>query len=262
MSGEVEFDRIAPVYDETRQPPSDDEVAALAELLGGCRTVLDAGVGTGRFAVPLRAHQFDVLGVDLSLGMMRRARGKGIVQLVRADLHHLPFPDKSVDAAFMSHVLQLIPDPRSVLGELGRVARRAVVIELPEWSERQRMERGRGFRERYRELAKELGYSLPARAPRYWHSLDDLSAIAAPSAVRVVTGPPPSPSAIDERMARWQSRAFGQDVIPPEVHAEIIRRLRVERPIDPARWMRPRQGRFVLWDPNVLEATARAPKGS
>ncbi len=262
MSSEVEFDRIAPVYDETRQPPSDDEVEALAELLAGCRTVLDAGVGTGRFAVPLDAHRFDVVGVDLSLGMMRRARGKGIVRLVRGDLHHLPFPDKAVDAAFMSHVLQLIPDPRSVLGELGRVARRAVVIELPPWGERERTERWRGFRERYRELAGELGYSLPPRAPRYWHSLDELSAIAPPSAVRVVSGPPPSSSTAEDRFARWPARAFGQDVIPPEVHAEIVRRLRAERPIDPARGTRPREDRFVRWDPPALEATHRPANGT
>ena len=47
MSGEVEFDRIAPVYDETRQPPSEQELEALVGLLNGCRTVLDAGVGPG-----------------------------------------------------------------------------------------------------------------------------------------------------------------------------------------------------------------------
>ncbi len=136
MSGDVEFDRIAPVYDETRPPPSEEEVRALAEILTGCRTILDAGVGTGRFAIPLHAHDFDVLGVDLSLGLMRRARAEGITRLVRADLTQLPFPSKVVDAAFMAHVLQLVPDPRPVLRELGRVARHRVVIVRPEWSER------------------------------------------------------------------------------------------------------------------------------
>jgi SAM-dependent methyltransferase len=252
MSGEVEFDRIAPVYDETRQAPSEEEVAALSEMLVGCRTVLDAGVGTGRFAVPLGVHHFDVLGVDLSLGMMHCARVKGITRLVRADVRRLPLSDKTVDAAFMSHVLQLIPDPRTVLGELGRVARVAVVIELPEWAERQRMEGWREIRERYRELARELGYELPERGRRYWHTLDELSAIAMPKAVRSVSGPVPAASTVEERMARWQSRAFGQYPIPPEVHAEIIRRLRAERPVDPNRWSRPRQGRFVLWDPTAL----------
>jgi SAM-dependent methyltransferase len=261
MSGEVEFDRIAPIYDETRQAPSDDEVEALAELLSGCRSLLDAGVGTGRFAVPLRAHRFDVVGVDLSLGMMRRARAKGIDRLVRADVRRLPLSNKTVDAAFMSHVLQLIPDPRSVLDELGRVARHAVVVELPEWAEGQRREQWRGFRERYRELARELGYALPERGQRYWHSLDELSAIATPKAVRSVLGPVPSASTVEERRARWQSEAFGQYAIPPEAHAEIMRRLRAERPIDPTRWSRPREARFVLWDPRSLEAIGRTPGG-
>lgn len=70
MSGEVEFDRIAPVYDETRRAPSDEELRTLSGILTGCRTVLDAGVGTGRFAVPLRQFEFNIIGVDLSLGMM------------------------------------------------------------------------------------------------------------------------------------------------------------------------------------------------
>jgi ubiquinone/menaquinone biosynthesis C-methylase UbiE len=254
MNGEVEFDRIAPVYDETRQAPSGDQVGALAELLADCETVLDAGVGTGRFAVPLRAHGLDITGVDLSLGMMRRAREKGITKLVRGDISRLPFSSKTVDAVFMSHVLQLIPDPRPVLREFGRVARHAVVIELPEWAERQGAERWSGFRARYREIARELGYEVPERAQRYWHSLDEVSAIATPKAVRSITGPVPTPAEAEQRRARWQSEAFGQSSIPPDVHAEIIRRIRAGRPIDPTRWSRPREARFVLWDPSALEA--------
>jgi len=259
MRGEVEFDRIAPVYDETRQPPSDGQLNALEELLAGCRTVLDAGVGTGRFAVPLRARGFEVVGVDLSLAMMRRARSKGIARLIQGDVRRLPFSHGSVDAAFMSHVLQLLPDPRAVLAELGRVAREAVVVELPEWAERERMAGWRGVRERYREIAQELGYTLPERGPRYWHSLDELSAIATPKAVRSVAGPAPSASAAEERWSRWLSAGLGKPPIPPEVHAEILGRLREERPVDPARWRRPRTARFVLWEPRALEALLSAP---
>lgn len=159
MNGNVEFDRVASFYDETREAPSEDQIRALTELLGGCQSVLDAGVGTGRFAAPLLARGYDVVGVDVSLGMMRRARAKGVTQLARGDVRTLPLSRKTVDAAFMSHVLQLIPDPRSVLHELGRVARHAVVIELPEWAEGTGMERWRGLRSRYRELAESSGMS-------------------------------------------------------------------------------------------------------
>ena len=248
VSGEVEFDRIAPVYDETRRAPSEEETAALADLLEGCRTVLDAGVGTGRFAVPLHARRFEIVGVDLSLEMMRRARAKGISDLVRADLRRLPLSDRAVDAAFMAHVLQLLPDPRGVLAELGRVARRAVVVQLPEWPDRPPTEAWRSRRQRYREIAAELGHPLPERRPRYRHTLEELSEIAPPTTVREVPGQAPGLRRPGEGRPRWDPAWFGVS-IPPEVHAEIVRRLEAEHPVDASAGPRPRSTRFLLWNP-------------
>ncbi|MGC2289769.1 MAG: class I SAM-dependent methyltransferase [Thermoplasmata archaeon] len=258
MGGTVEFDHIAPIYDDTRRPPSETEIQALVEVLANCRTVLDAGVGTGRFAVPLQARQFDVLGVDLSFEMMRRARAKGIASLVHADLRHLPLSDQSVDAAFMAHVLQLIPGPEEVLRELGRVARHVVVILLPEWSERGPSSNWRRLRERYRELAAELGYPLPERGKRYRHSLEELSAIAPPKLVRSVEGPAGTAANVSDWLARWEARAPVGNEIPPEVHAEIVRRLEAENPIDPTHWARSRTERFVAWDSVDLRAPTRS----
>ena len=138
MSGKVEFDHIAPFYDETRPAPTEEEMGALAELLEGCRSVVDAGVGTGRFALPLIARGIDVVGVDLSVGMMGRARAKGVHALIRGDIRRLPIADERVDAGFLAHVLQLLPDPGPALRELGRVARRSVVVQLADWSVRSR----------------------------------------------------------------------------------------------------------------------------
>jgi SAM-dependent methyltransferase len=253
MSDEVEFDHIAPVYDETRRPPTVEEVEVLVELLAGCRTVLDAGVGTGRFAVPLGAHQFEVVGVDLSLGMMQRARGKGITRLVRADVLHLPFADHALDAAFMAHVLQLIADPRPALRELGRVARTAVVLQLPDWSGRGPSGVWRQVGARYRALAAELGYPLPPRGERHWHTLEELSAIAPPKVIRILTGPEPTERSWEKMLDRWETRAFGTRRIPPEVHAEILRRIREEFPVPPSPAPRPRTARFLAWQPRTLE---------
>jgi ubiquinone/menaquinone biosynthesis C-methylase UbiE len=255
VSSTVEFDHIAPVYDETRRPPSEGEIQALEEILAGCRTVLDAGVGTGRFAVPLQAHRFEIVGVDLSIGMMQRARSKGISRLVRADVRHLPFSSHSVDAAFTAHVLQLLPDPREVLSELGRVARHTVAMVLPEWSERGPPEKWRSLRERYRELASELGYPLPPRGKRYLHTLEELSAIAPPKLVRSVEGSPGSPHARGDWLARWEAQATLGTPVPPEVHAEIVRRLEAEYPRNATRSERPRIQRFVAWNSSDLVAT-------
>ena len=255
MSDDVEFDRIAPFYDETRQPPSREELDTLVALLADCRTVLDAGVGTGRFAVPLRAHGFEIVGVDLSLGMMRRARAKGVPALLRANVLRLPLADRAVDAAFMSHVLQLLPDSHPALRELGRVARRTVVVQLPEWFEGPPSEAWRERRARYRELAAELGYPLPERGKRYWHSLDELSAIASPRAVHVVTRPPPTEGLSEERFSRWRAELIGGGQLPVEVHEQIVRRIREEFPADSSWRTRPRTTRFVAWDSNRLAGT-------
>jgi len=255
MPRPVEFDHIAPIYDETRPAPSAEELGALTELLEGCGTVLDAGVGTGRFAVPLRADGFDVVGVDLSLEMMRRARTKGIARLVRADLRQLPFADDSLDAAFLAHVLQLVPDAQPLLRELGRVVRRRVVVLLPQWCERRPGGLRRQLMERYRALAAELGYPLPERGKRYEHTLDELSAIAPPKAVRIVTAPSRPGETFDERFGRWAALSLGRNQLPPEVHAEILRRLKAEFSIDPNRVPRPRETRFVVWDSNDLRAS-------
>jgi ubiquinone/menaquinone biosynthesis C-methylase UbiE len=255
VTSTVEFDHIAPVYDETRRPPSETEIQALREILSGCRTVLDAGVGTGRFAAPLQARRFEILGVDLSLGMMQRARSKGITRLVRADVRHLPFSSRSVDAAFTAHVLQLLPDPREVLVELARVARYTVVVVLPEWSERGPPEEWHSLRERYRELATELGYPLPPRGKRYRHTLEELSAIAPPKLVRSVEGSSGSPHSRGDWLARWEAQATLGTPIPPEVHAEIVRRLEAEYPRDATRSGRPRVQRFVAWNSSDLAAS-------
>ncbi|HYB78728.1 MAG TPA: class I SAM-dependent methyltransferase [Thermoplasmata archaeon] len=256
MTGDVEFDRIAPVYDETRRPPSGEELGTLVTMLRGCRTVLDAGVGTGRFAVPLHERGFEIVGVDLSFGMMGRARTKGVSALVRANALWLPIADRAVDATFMAHVLQLIPDARTMLRELGRVARRRVVVQLPRWFEQRPSEPWRERRTRYREIAAELGYTLPERGPRYFHSVEELSEIARPSEVRVVTVPSPEGEPSEERAARWAATMMGGGQIPTEVHAEILRRLRVEFPRDAA-WRRgPRTSRFIAWDARRLTERA------
>ena len=252
MSPEVEFDRVAPIYDETRRPPSGVELDTVVELLAGCHRVVDAGVGTGRFAAPLVARGFEIIGIDLSLEMMRRAAAKGIVSLVRADLRRLPLRDQAVDAAFTAHVLQLVAEPASVLRELGRVTRFAVVVLLPERPFSGLSEARIEFHRRYRAVAQELGYSLPERGPRFWHTFEDLKAIAPPVQVRVVEGQPP---ALTDEAIRRRTEAgswFGQKNLPPEVHAEILRRLGAESIPRPTGGRMPRTERFIVWDPVVL----------
>jgi len=70
-------ERIADAYDEWPTTPKDAEPAAafLAELAGKGRA-LELGIGTGRVALPLRAHGVDVQGIDASPAMVEKLRQK------------------------------------------------------------------------------------------------------------------------------------------------------------------------------------------
>ena len=135
----VSFDRVADTYDATRALPEDVMALAVDKLAGAlerhdCRTVLDAGVGTGRFAAPLQRRGFEVCGLDVSREMLEKARVRPVTNLFRGDLRRMPFQDRSFDAAIAMHVLHLIKEWREALRELGRVARTGLfsVVSIPD----------------------------------------------------------------------------------------------------------------------------------
>lgn len=93
----------------------------------GCKRILDAGCGNGRYThFLLRQADPDaqITGFDYSLGMLQRARQRlrsDRVTQVAADLTRLPYPDRCFDAAVCGWVLEHLPDPRLGLRELARV---------------------------------------------------------------------------------------------------------------------------------------------
>lgn len=88
--------------------------------------VLEVGIGTG---ANLPFHpEAEVIGVDLSAGMLSRTRAKAQrlgrpVALLHADLHDLPFPDRFFDYIVGSFVFCSVADPIDGLRELRRVIR-------------------------------------------------------------------------------------------------------------------------------------------
>lgn len=96
-SAQAAFDVLAPLYD--RLTANHDHAAWAAQLealarqagLGG-RRLLDVGCGTGASAAPMLARGYDVVGVDISEGMLAAARERlgPDVRLERADMRALP----------------------------------------------------------------------------------------------------------------------------------------------------------------------------
>jgi SAM-dependent methyltransferase len=102
-------------------------IGAHAFDVRGCKSILDAGCGNGRYAVYLVEEadpDANITGFDYSQGMLRRARerlGAEHVTHVAADLERLPYADAAFDAAVCGWVLEHLPDPKPGLAELARV---------------------------------------------------------------------------------------------------------------------------------------------
>ncbi len=124
------FDRVAEIYDATRKYPEDimDTILnALEKVLQKEGRILDAGVGTGRFAQPLQLRGYEVVGVDVSPRMLAKAVGKGTQDLIKGDVCFLPFKDESFRVTLSVHVMHLISSWRCALGEIGRVTTDSLV---------------------------------------------------------------------------------------------------------------------------------------
>ena len=121
----LSFDRAAAIYDGTRELPAEISERVTQTILGlapPSRPILEAGVRTGRIAVPLIRSGAPLVGVDLSLDMMQRLRAKhSAALLARADASSLPFPDATFGAVLTVHVLHLVGPWREALREFRRV---------------------------------------------------------------------------------------------------------------------------------------------
>ena len=85
--------------------------------------VLDVASGTGLVARELvRRRRARVVGLDLTLAMLRRAGGPGI-SLVVGRAEQLPFPDATFDGLVFTFLLRYVDDPAATLAELVRVLR-------------------------------------------------------------------------------------------------------------------------------------------
>lgn len=123
-------DQTATAYKAVREVPRDgldawrEAVRRHLEPAPGM-TVVDIGAGTGAFS----AHFGDWFGVDVvavepSASMRSRIPRRPGIRVLEGDAAHIPLPDDSADAAWMSLMIHHIPD-------LEAAARRSGVCCVP-----------------------------------------------------------------------------------------------------------------------------------
>ena len=124
-----DYDSIAEAYaalNETSLANAYYERPAILALAGDVagRRMLDAGCGSGPLSAALRDRGAIVTGIDISAGMLERARRRlgDDACLQQADLKSpLPFPGNAFDDVIASLVLHYLEDWTAPLAELRRV---------------------------------------------------------------------------------------------------------------------------------------------
>lgn len=204
----IRFDAIASAYDHVRGHPPD--VAArigtvIASMAGYDALVLELGIGTGRIALPVAATGCRVVGIDVSLEMLRVARAKPGAQalhLLQGDIEQLPFADHGFDAALAVHVLHLARDWRRALGEAIRILRPGGALILGrDWRDPESCV-GR-LRSKFRETVIELlpGSRPPGAGAAIGQALARLGATIEPEVTAATWTAPVSPAQVLEEMA-------------------------------------------------------------
>ncbi|HEY0988753.1 MAG TPA: methyltransferase domain-containing protein [Kofleriaceae bacterium] len=120
------YDGFAGWYERERHLPYhrmlDDLEVELVERYAAGKVALEVGCGTGLILERTARFARRAMGIDLSAGMLARARQRGLA-VVQASATALPFATASVDVAYSFKVLPHIPDIEGALREMARVVR-------------------------------------------------------------------------------------------------------------------------------------------
>jgi ubiquinone/menaquinone biosynthesis C-methylase UbiE len=125
-STQVYYDRFSGSYERERHRGYhrliDDLELELVRRYGVGRDILEAGCGTGLLLAEAARIGRSAIGLDLSRGMLARARERGL-RVVQGSLTQIPLPDASVDLVYSMKVLAHVPPIRQAVAELARVTR-------------------------------------------------------------------------------------------------------------------------------------------
>jgi SAM-dependent methyltransferase len=92
-------------------------------------SILDLGCGYGAYSLALNAQGRRCVGCDVNMKYLASASTSGL-PVVAVD-SVLPFPDRSFDTVMLLEVIEHVPQLENILKEAFRVARRNVLVTVP-----------------------------------------------------------------------------------------------------------------------------------
>ena len=129
------YDEFSRGYEAQRRPNDphgyhalvDDLEVSLAERYARGKDLLECGCGTGLLLERMARFTSRATGIDLSPGMLEKARERGLDVTV-GSVTELPFDDASFDVTCSFKVLAHVPAIGKALSEMARVTRPGGVI--------------------------------------------------------------------------------------------------------------------------------------
>lgn len=134
MSKYENYDAISENYDKTRTAVGIEIVLGYIAALNKDREslqILDAGCGTGNYALELSQHYPNIWCADFSMGMLNKCQQKFAhsdrpARLLRCDITRLPFRDNALDVIICNQSLHHLDEPGSHFSNLAEFLLQAV----------------------------------------------------------------------------------------------------------------------------------------
>jgi ubiquinone/menaquinone biosynthesis C-methylase UbiE len=117
------YDEFSKVYDRRIGDPYhsflDESEIELVFRYGKGKRVLECGCGTGLILEQVKKFALRASGIDLSSGMIENAKSRGL-DVTKASVTDIPFPDASFDLSYSFKVLAHVPDIQKALSEMAK----------------------------------------------------------------------------------------------------------------------------------------------
>jgi ubiquinone/menaquinone biosynthesis C-methylase UbiE len=138
-SASVDYDTVSRIYDASRIAHA-EVTEKLVKLMraGHASTILDMGCGTGNYSASIQQAVKNIIGIDLSTGMLRQTRAKfPSLPIIHGDITSLPFSQETFDGAFAVQVLHHVREKEIFLNEARRVLKKGAYLALDSCSHQQ-----------------------------------------------------------------------------------------------------------------------------